>query len=94
MRFTVKKKIKWNTSKKCTIQTNGSFYQSYLHLQKLPKFSSLRPTAVAESSVDTGSDESRGGGRGENAAIVEKLREEKENRKMSRDEDKEKSWMQ
>ena len=23
------------------------FYQSYLHLQKLPKFSSLRPTAVA-----------------------------------------------
>ena len=40
------------------------FYQSYLNLQKLPKFSGLRPTAVVESSVDTESDELRSGGRG------------------------------
>ena len=29
------------------------FYQSYLHLQKLPKFENLRPTAGVEASVDT-----------------------------------------
>ena len=38
------------------------FYQFYLHLQKLPNFSGLRPTAVVESSVYTISNESRGGG--------------------------------
>ena len=41
------------------------------------KFSGLRPTAVVEPSVDTGSDESRGGGRGEKAMIAEKLSGEK-----------------
>ena len=40
--------------------------------------------------MDTGSDESRGGGRGKNAAIAEKLRGEKENRKRPRYEYKEK----
>ena len=35
---------------------------------------------------DTGSDESRCGSRGENAAIAEKLRGEKDNRKRPRDE--------
>ena len=57
-----------------------------MHLQKLPKFSGLRPTAVVESSVDTGSNESRGGVRGKKAEIAEKLRGKKENRKRPRDE--------
>ena len=56
-----------------------------MHLQKLPNFSGLRPTEVVESSVDNGSDESRGGGQGKNAAIAEMLRREKENRKRPRD---------
>ena len=55
-------------------------------MQKLPKFAGLRPTAVVESSVDTGSDESRCGGRGEKSVIAEKLREGKR----SSDEEKEK----
>ena len=53
------------------------FYQSYLHFQKLPTFAGLCPTVVVELGVDTGSDESRGGGRGRKAVISEKLREEK-----------------
>ena len=61
-----------------------------MHLHKLPKFSGLRPTAVVESSVDTGSDELRYGGRGEKSVIAEKLRGGKENRKRSSDEEKEK----
>ena len=63
-------------------------------MQKLPNFSGLRLTTVVKSSVGTGSDESRCGGRGGKAAIAEKLRDKKFNRKRSRDEEKEKIWMQ
>ena len=40
--------------------------------------------------MDTGSNESRGGGRGKKSAIAEKLRGERENGKRPRDEEKKK----
>ena len=62
-------------------------------MQKLPNFSGLRLTAVVKSSVDNGSDESRGGGRGKISDRRE-IEGGKENGKRSRDEEKEKIWMQ
>ena len=72
-------------------------YQAYLHLKKLPKFDLTYTPDVPDDDVssDFTSEtsvkkrvESRGGGKGKKAAIADKLKEVKADRKRSRDGEK------
>ena len=68
------------------------FYEEYYELKKLPKFfkststsSVITPSSESENSLSTYKS-SRGGERGRNAAVLEKIGEEKEIRKHAREE--------
>ena len=75
------------------------YYQAYLHLKTIPKFANLPSTVVVEERVESSdptsesepnrSAESRGVGRGKKASKAVKMRELKESKKRTRDEERE-----